>query len=81
MVVYKCEACIFSTEIKQHYQRHLTTNKHLLTQKVNIKSIPEKVNVCKYCERQFSCKQKSYFIQESFFSYEYLLQVVIIFLF
>ena len=38
MVVYKCEACIFSTEIKQHYQRHLTTNKHLLTQKVNPKS-------------------------------------------
>jgi hypothetical protein len=38
MVVYNCEACIFSTEIKQHYQRHLTTNKHLLTQKVNPKS-------------------------------------------
>lgn len=38
MVVYNCEACIFSTEIKQHYKRHLTTNKHLLTQKVNPKS-------------------------------------------
>ena len=38
MVVYNCESCIFSTIIKQHYQRHLTTNKHLLTQKVNPKS-------------------------------------------
>jgi hypothetical protein len=38
MVVYNCEACIFSTIIKHHYQRHLTTNKHLLTQKVNPKS-------------------------------------------
>ena len=60
MVLYTCEACLFSTEIKQHFQRHNTTNKHLLTQKVNIKSIPEKVNVCKYCERQFSCKQSMY---------------------
>ena len=45
MVVYNCEACIFSTIIKQHYQRHLTTNKHLLTQKVNPKSTLSKPKV------------------------------------
>ena len=60
MVLYNCEACLFSTEIKQHFQRHNTTKKHLFTQKVNIE-IPEKVeNVCKYCERKFSCKQSMY---------------------
>jgi hypothetical protein len=45
MVVYNCEACIFSTIIKQHYQRHLSTNKHLLTQKVNPKSTLSKPEV------------------------------------
>ena len=79
MVLYNCTACLFSTEIKQHFQRHLSTNKHLLTQKVNPKStfsqpkvnpkgnpetsliIPsQNKNVCKYCDRLFSCKQSMY---------------------
>jgi len=63
MVLYNCEKCLFSTEIKQHFQRHNTTKKHLLTQKVNIQvheKVKEKDNVCKYCERNFSCKQSMY---------------------
>ena len=29
MVLYDCELCIFSTDIKSHYDRHLNTRKHL----------------------------------------------------
>ena len=29
MVLYDCELCIFSTDIKSHYDRHLNTRKHM----------------------------------------------------
>ena len=33
MVIYKCEICNFTSNIKTHYSRHLQTNKHLLNEK------------------------------------------------
>jgi hypothetical protein len=29
MVIYDCELCIFNSNIKSHYERHLNTNKHI----------------------------------------------------
>jgi len=30
MVLYSCKLCFFNTEIRQHYERHITSNKHKL---------------------------------------------------
>ena len=33
MVIYKCELCNFTSNIKTHYSRHLQTKKHMLNEK------------------------------------------------
>jgi hypothetical protein len=50
MVQYNCEACGFSTTIKTHYTRHLTTKKHTI--------ISGKIDVfkCIYCNKTFNKK-------------------------
>ena len=40
MVLYECKACNFSSIIKSHYNRHLTTNKHMC----NIEQMTPKIN-------------------------------------
>ena len=45
MVVYFCNLCKTSTSIKSHYERHLLTKKHIMNEKVNIKSTPSQHKV------------------------------------
>ena len=33
MVIYNCDICDFSTNIKPHFERHLKTKKHLANEK------------------------------------------------
>ena len=70
---YTCECCNFSTHIKTHFTKHLTTNKHAKSTqsqpKVNIESTQSQPFLenkiiepyqCKYCSKYFKFKQSMY---------------------
>jgi len=63
--IYECKKCLFSTEIKTHFTRHLKTKKHLRKMDDNnedqasddhIKVSNVKVFRCKKCLKNFSSK-------------------------
>ena len=71
MVVHKCTSCEFSTVIKQHYDRHLLSKKHISCQKLALVSqklgeISQKGEIisqplvalfaCKYCDKKYKHK-------------------------
>jgi hypothetical protein len=58
MVVYKCPSCNYITTNKQHYNKHLTTDKHKSKQIPVVKEEPQ--FVCKYCDQTFSFKQSMF---------------------
>ena len=58
MVVYKCPSCNYITTNKQHYNKHLTTDKHKVKQIPVEKDVPQ--FICKYCEQPFSFKQSMF---------------------
>ena len=49
MTEYNCEYCDYNTKIRTHYQRHLTTNKHIknsggeLKKGINVSYITTKI--------------------------------------
>ena len=60
-MTYECKLCLFHTDIKQHYERHLLTNKHLINEKLakvsrNNEKVSQKLDsqfTCKYCEQGY----------------------------
>ena len=58
MVVHICTLCNYKTTTKQHYTKHLTTDKHLSKQPAIIKETPQ--FICKYCDQNFSFKQSMF---------------------
>lgn len=68
MPIYDCRCCKYSTHIKTHYYKHLTTKKHkkaLKTENSNktINKILEpsaERNPCHYCSKSFTTKQAMY---------------------
>jgi len=60
MVVYNCVSCCYTTTNKQHYNKHLTTSKHLSKQPSLQKEKELPQFVCKYCDQSFSFKQSMF---------------------
>ena len=66
MVVYNCSLCNYITTNKQHYNKHLTTTKHLSNKETehspNVEQIVSKepLYMCKYCDQSFSFKQSMF---------------------
>jgi hypothetical protein len=63
MTQYECKICSFITNHRTNYKKHLLTDKHNRKER-EIEKIQEKKNIetiCKYCDKNFSCKQSMYY--------------------
>jgi hypothetical protein len=60
---YECKICSFITNHRTNYKKHLLTDKHKRKER-EIEKIQERKNIetiCKYCDKNFSCKQSMYY--------------------
>lgn len=70
MPIYHCKCCKYSTHIRTHYNKHLTTKKHKTVLKIENSNKVEMANEvldpleashsCPYCSRMFTTKQAMY---------------------
>ena len=69
MPIYDCRCCKYSTHIKTHYHKHLTTKKHKNSLKDKISNTnlsnetlepPAERQPCHYCSKTFTTKQAMY---------------------
>ena len=62
MVLYKCECCIFVSNIKTHYNRHLKTKKHLYNSETSLSTMVMSTNEHKMStnEHQMSTNEHTF---------------------